>query len=236
MTGILLSFVYMLKTGSRGCLLSSVVLFAVSFWVSKRKLQVATIALPVLAIGFALMPSRFSPPLFVDFHSGPPSATLPCRTISTIQSTMEREELFKRSLEYTITHPLFGVGAGQFAVALTGDAAQIWRVVGLAGNTQFVHAGVGRVRDSSISVLCRRDLLTFRRSYGLYRAVAGRPQFREIEGLAFCLFAGILVYSIGTFFFHMAYTGLLPLLSGHAVALAAAAKPVLASANERRAA
>lgn len=228
--GMLLSFVYLLKTGSRGCLISALILFAVAFAVNRRKMMVAAVALPVLLIGFLAMPS-YSVRRFALLFSSGPVQNVSMADMASLESAAEREELFKRSLEYTLMHPIFGVGAGQFAVALTGDAAKNGKWAAWLGT----HNSYTQVSSECgiPAFLCYAGVifLTFRRSFGIYRAATGNPQLRAIEGLGFCIFAATLVYSVATFFFHEAYTGLLPLLSGQAVALSIVAKPILESAK-----
>jgi O-antigen ligase len=44
--------------------------------------------------------------------------------VAAIGSQVQRQELFKKSLYITITHPLLVVGPDQFAVAVAGDSAK----------------------------------------------------------------------------------------------------------------
>src|SRR5271165_1989881 len=48
--GILISLVYIVKTGSRGCLLSAILLYVAMIIVSKRRILLVLIALPVVAV------------------------------------------------------------------------------------------------------------------------------------------------------------------------------------------
>jgi hypothetical protein len=50
--------------------------------------------------------------------------------------------------------------------------------------------------------------------------------------LSLALLSGILVYSICSFFFHMAYTGTLPLLGGQTIALDFVARRQLQATGE----
>ncbi len=233
--GILLSFIYMLKTGSRGCLLSAVALLAVIFFASKRKVQLIVIAGPLIAIGLALSPSLALSRFSLIFDTAPTQA-LTAEEGAAIGSTTEREELLKKGVEFTFTHPVFGVGTGQFSVAYTGDAEKQGKHAPWLGTHNSYTQVSSECGIPAFICYMAIIILTFRRTYGIYRRTARFPELAELRGLAFCLFAGILVYSIGTFFFHMAYTVVLPLLSGQAVALNFAVEPLLAAAESRRAA
>ena len=48
---------------------------------------------------------------------------------SAAASQTQRTQLFHQSLHYAVTHPLVGVGPGQFAVAVFGDAVREGRPV-----------------------------------------------------------------------------------------------------------
>ncbi len=233
--GILLSVSYMLKTGSRGCLLSAIVLFLVVFFASKRKAQFALISVPVLALGLAVIPSAALRRFSLIFEPPPPAEAMTAEDEAAIGSTTQREELLRKGLEFTITHPVFGVGTGQFAVAYTGDAEKQGKHAPWLGTHNSYTEISSECGIPAFICYMAIIVLTFRRSYRIYRRAAKYPQLAELRGLAFCLFAGILVYSIGTFFFHMAYTVVLPLLSGQAVALNFAAEPLLAAAERLKA-
>src|SRR5205807_8886602 len=69
-------------------------------------------------------------------------------------------------------------------------------------------------------------IFTIRLSYKLYKQTVDKPEFREIMGMSYCLLMGALVYAVSTFFFHMAYTGALPVLGGLTLSLHLAAQPV----------
>ncbi len=84
---------------------------------------------------------------------------------------------------------------------------------------------------------CAVIVICFRLNYGMFRATRDNPVHREVAGLSLALLSGTLVYSIGTFFFHMAYSAVLPGLSAMTVALYFVTKPVIeASAKAKPAA
>jgi O-antigen ligase len=70
-------------------------------------------------------------------------------------------------------------------------------------------------------------VMCLRLAYRMYKAARDKPELRDVMALSWCLFCGLVVYAVGTMFFHMAYTGGLPLLSGMTLALWLATKDQL---------
>jgi O-antigen ligase len=231
--GISASVVYILKTGSRGSLVSALVLFFVVLWVSRRRIQIVVVTLPLVAIGLAVIPAS-SLHRFTLIFDPDPEQSLDVNESAAVGSSKQRQELLKKGLEYTVTHPIFGIGMGQFAVAYTGDAEKKRQHAPWLGSHNSYTQVSAECGIPAFTCYMAILVLTFRRSWQVYKRAARKPHLQEIKGLAFCLAAGVIVYSIGTFFFHMAYTVLLPLLAGQAVAISRAAEPVLAAAERRR--
>ena len=229
--GILVSVVYMLRTGSRGCLVAGFALILLIFFISRNKLAILVLTLPILAIGLIFAPSQSLHRLMLLSDSAP---VVDAASGSAIGSSMQRQELFKRSLVETLKHPLFGVGPDQFAVAVAGQAMKRgeWAAwVGTHNSYTQVSSECGIpafVCYLMIIVWC------FRLSYRIYKQSSNYPELNEITALSFYLLASTLVYAVGTFFFHMAYSGNLPGLAGMALAIHLAARPVLEQAHAGR--
>ena len=69
----------------------------------------------------------------------------------------------------------------------------------------------------------------FRSNWRLYRQTRHNPALKDVTTLSFCLLASALVYAVSTFFFHIAYSGGLPMQAGFSLALRLAAEPLLAA-------
>ena len=233
--GILGSFIYMLRTGSRGCLLSAVVLFLVMLFVSRRRFQMLAVTIPVLAVALAIIPSE-SLHRFTLIFQQDPSQPMDTNEVAAAGSMAERQVLLRKGLEFTFTHPLVGVGMGQFAAAYTGEAEKEGKHAPWLGTHNSYTEISSECGIPAFICYMAVIVLSFRRTYGVYVKAVNQPQYRELEGLAVCLLSGLLVYSIATFFFHMAYTDVLPLLSGQAVALARVAKPYFTGSDAPQAA
>jgi O-antigen ligase len=123
---------------------------------------------------------------------------------------------------------------GEFVVAVMGEAAKKseWApALGTHNSYTQVSSECGipaLIFYVAVIVFC------FQKSYRLYKLAAGKVEFREVEGLAFSLLIGTLIYAVATFFFHIAYSGLLPMLSGETMALYTVAYPVLAREKDPR--
>jgi hypothetical protein len=221
--GILFSIMYALKTGSRGGLLASVVLFGVIFFVSKNKLKVLILALPILAGGIIALPSATIHRL-LQFGTEESASANSESDIAAINSRLERTELLKRSLYLTFTHPLLGVGPDQFATAVSGQDAQ----QGIHEPWLGTHNSYTQVSSEcgipALICYCAVLVFCFRSNWQLYRQTRDNPGLSEITNLSFCLFAGAFVYAIATTFFHIAYSGALPSLGGFSLALRLAAE------------
>ncbi len=145
----------------------------------------------------------------------------------SIGSQQQRQRLFMRSLYHTLHNPLLGVGPNEFVVAENGDKAKL----GLWSEWLGTHNSYTQVSSESgipgfifyTGVL----VMSIRLSYRMHKATRDRPELRDVMALSLCLFCGLVAYAVGTIFFHMAYTGGLPLLSGMTLALWLASKDQL---------
>jgi len=223
--GITLSTVFALKTGSRGCLVAGLAMLGMIFLFSRSKFKVASIALPILGAALLSLPPstlhRLSlllaaPEMAMD-ESGSDQASL--------ASEFQRQGLLKKSLDYTLAHPLFGVGPDQFATAVFGEASKEGEYVPWLGTHNTYTQVSSECGIPALVFYCVPILLCFRLNYRLYRRTRNHAVYREIAGLNLCLLAATLVYALSTFFFHIAYSMSLPALAGFSVALYFASSP-----------
>jgi O-antigen ligase len=233
--GILLSLFYMFKTGSRGCVLALGIAFLFTFALSKQKARMALVAIPVLLIAVIFMPQTSARRILLIFH-GTSTTVASGDDASALASQAERTNLLQQSLSLTMHHPLFGVGMGQFVTAVMGEAAKEGKWAANLGTHNSYTQVSSECGIPALIFYCSIIVFCFQRSYRLYQLAGRNPQFKQIEGLAFSLLIGTLVYAVATFFFHIAYSGLLPLISGEVMALYTVAYPVVSRAAypERR--
>jgi O-antigen ligase len=227
--GILLSTFYAVRTGSRGSVIAASAMLILIFLLSRSRWKVA--ALGLAALGIALVASiggessstlhRLS---LLSSDTSSPDETE--SDMASVASQIQREEVLKTSLRYTLSYPLFGVGPDQFATAVSQDAAEAGQQVPWVGTHNTY---------TQISSECGIPALIFylavigaclRSNLRLYRRTRDLPAYRELASLSRCLLAGILVFAVSAFFFHMAYSPYLPSLAGFTVALQCVARAI----------
>jgi O-antigen ligase len=224
--GILLSTFYAFRTGSRGSVVAASAMLILIFALSRNKRNVVALGIATLAvvlvgtIGSQSSSALHRLSLLSSDASSPPESE---SDVSSVASQVEREQLFKTSLRYTLLHPLFGVGPDQFATAVSQDAARASQHLPWLG-THNTYTQVSSecgipalIFYAAVIGLCLRSNLR------LYRRTRDRPADRELASLSRCLLAGTLVYAVSAFFFHMAYNAYLPVLAGFTVAIQLAA-------------
>lgn len=106
----------LLKTGSRGSMLSfAVVLVMLFFGLSAgRKMIVAVCGIFIVLLAFLVLPDDLRR-RYTTYFSSDGVGDTEADVDSPIGSTDHRLYLLQRSLEFTLTHPVFGVGPAQFA-------------------------------------------------------------------------------------------------------------------------
>jgi hypothetical protein len=233
--GFPITLLYMLKTGSRGAALACVAFVAVAFLYSRGAAKFAVIAgvAATLAVAVVTVPSSTLSRLVLIFLDPKEEArseqVYTQQEIYDIGSQIARWELVKLSLWYTVTHPVFGVGPGEFVDTVAGDAAKESRRSGWVGT----HNAYTQVSSECglpgafcyIAVLW----LTLRTAHRLLAQSRGHPALVEVNQLAFALLTMTVTFAVSALFHHIAYTGHLALLAGQVLAFSRAARPFLES-------
>jgi len=214
--GITTALVYSLQTGSRGGAIAILTLVAVIFLIGNQKLLVLALVLVAGAAAILIVPSA-------AFHrisliTGD-EEIVNTADLSAAGSVEQRIALLRQSVEFTITHPLLGVGPGQFAVAVDGeDQKKGERSAWLGTHNSYteVSSECGIPAFLFYIGIVGMCLLSNLR---IYRRSVNQPQLRQLNALAFCTFCGSVVFAVATFFYHIAYTSYLPVIAGMTVAL-----------------
>jgi len=226
LAGILFSVMYALKTASRGCMLAAIAMFLLIFLSSRNKLATAIFALPAIGLSLLLLPSATVHRLLLFGFDSSELQAQSESDVAAIGSQIERQELFKKSLYYTATHPLLGVGPNQFAVAVAGDSAKQGVHSAWLGTHNTYTQVSSECGIPAFICYCAVLVLSFRSNWRLYRQSRDNPGLKDVANLSFCLLVGVLVYAVSTFFFHIAYSGGLPQLAGFTLALQLVAEPL----------
>ena len=149
-----------LSTGSRGALVGIAATIALVMVLSKPKVKLALlIGLPTIAlVALPLVPTKSAERFASIFKSEGEDKT------DATASSEARKRLLQQSITLTFTHPLLGVGPGQFMDS-EGELAKASHERGMWHATHNTYTQVSsRVRHSGVFVLCFRDLRYLRKA------------------------------------------------------------------------
>jgi len=226
---IFLMLLIISKCGSRGALITIAVLFMLAFLrasiMGKTKLLLAVVG--ICTILLALMPGKLIRRYKTldeseeqqTFSAGDDNYDERMET-SAVTSAQHRRDLLKRSIKYTLQHPLFGVGPGMFPVAEDTDMRnQGFR----KGTWQGTHNSYTQVSsEEGIPALIAYIVvivLSFRRTSQLMRKTKDDPRLRSITNCATALNYCMMIYAVSVFFDYIAYTSMLSVFAGLCMAL-----------------
>lgn len=217
--GFVTSVYFLLKTESRGAFLAIVIMLLCTLVVSsKYRLRLLPILLltPLLLV---FLPDQVVHRLtFVKLDSEHAVATTNDEGASLV-SQQEREKLLRRSIVIMFHHPLFGVGIGEFADAIyTEDKEQGLQTAALGTHNSYTQIGSECGIPALITYLALIGL-SIKTSYRVLKRSSLDPRMETLTGAATCIVALTVGYAVGTFFYHTAYSGGLPLLTGAAAGL-----------------
>ena len=135
-----------------------------------------------------------------------------------VQSTAARTYLLKSSIQFTMQHPIFGVGPGEFsdyeaAFAKNKGKRPAWLVTHNAYTQVSSEAGIPALLFFLTAVV-----LSFRTFGRVQRAARSRPQLRSMALACFCCQLSLVGFCTAIIFLSLAYTMYLPTMSGLALA------------------
>jgi len=117
-------------------------------------------------------------------------------------SEIQRQNVFWRSIEFTLDNPLLGVGLGNFAIKSGNDSGRSSDWLGTHNTYTQISSEAG------IPALLLYVSLVFGSVRGMMRvarATDGKPEFEEFFFLARATLAGLLVFAFAGFFAHLGY-------------------------------
>lgn len=221
------------KTGSRGALIAFGALVLTVFLRASLmdRLKLIVVGGLVLGIVVGLMPgkllrrySTFNGAENEDVVVADSSDYDAALEASATSSTQTRRELLRKSIKFTLQHPLFGVGPGMFTVAEDADAKANGK---RKGTWQGTHNSYTQV-SSEIGIpgalaYMAVILLSLKRTAALYKRTRGDPRLAQIRYCALGLNYCMIVYTVSVLFDYIAYTSMLSVFSGLTAALDATA-------------
>lgn len=239
---VLVVMVYIIsKTGSRGAMISFGVLYLVMLYHASviGKARLLLIGGLFLCSALAFLPSALKDrykTLFTEDRVEAEETGDQGMLNNAVSSTESREHLLRQSLILTATHPLFGVGAGQFPVAENNLSIAQGKPKGSWLGTHNSYTQVASEMGlPGLFFFVSVFFLSLKSANALYRATKDHPQLIEISAQAEALFLSLICLAITDLFIHLAYTMLLPVLAGMTVSLVNTTRPLLAEFHRRQA-
>ncbi|HTS64590.1 MAG TPA: O-antigen ligase family protein [Candidatus Acidoferrales bacterium] len=215
------------KTGSRGSFIAFAatlfVVFLRSSAIGKLKLIIGGFVILALLVG--LMPGKLvrrytsfseetDPVVNVDDDYDPDMQA------TAASSTKSRRELLKKSIKFTLRHPVFGVGPGMFPVAEDADAKENGQRVGKWQGTHNSYTQVSsELGIPALVAYVAIIVLSLKQTTALYRRTRGDPRLKGIGYCAMALNYCLVVYAVSVIFDYIAYSSMLSVFAGLAAAL-----------------
>lgn len=141
-----------------------------------------------------------------------------------VGSNEGRKTLLLDSLALTATHPLFGVGPGNFAPSDADRASQAGKP-GMWLLTHNTYTEISAETGVPGFILFIGTLVsTYRLLRSTYKRSRNRTEYRAIHNAAFCMMLSLMGFCICIFFASMSYRFYFPALVGLTVSFAAAAQ------------
>jgi hypothetical protein len=205
-----------LGTASRGGLLGLIgALVYMLFKGNMRQRLALIVGVPILAVILAgALPQEAMIRLGSLFGEEPPGA----RQLEALESQESRSYLFKKSVQYTLEHPLLGIGVDTFPTYEGGEA----RRKGEHGNWHVSHCAWTQISSDCgipglIFYICAwgSSILLVNRTHGIARKQGNK----EVVSACFCYLLSATGFLISITFLANAYRMYFPLMVGLAVSL-----------------
>jgi hypothetical protein len=213
----------MLATGSRGALIGIIVAVGYAFLRATAKQRVVSLAVaPVCALVLVTVLPDATVNRLTSFSSDDESADL-----GAIQSKTTREYLFRRSIHHTLTHPILGVGPGQFSNFEGNQRIE----AGMMGMWHSTHNSLTQISSECgipgalfYLIAC---VITYRILNRITRE-ARRLGMVEMSAAAWWTLVSFVGYTGAAMFLNLGYLYYYPMLTGLAIAFESAFKQELA--------
>ncbi len=236
-----------LRTGSRGTFLSLLGVTTVFFFIGGRgtKLMILATGL-LLAITAAFIAPKATlqrltlivtdaQQAAAEAKAEPESGSGSGDVERSIASQASRQELLKKSIEFTLQHPIFGVGPTEFPDVLQQDAKAEGR------HAQYLRPHNAYTQISAeagipaLAFYLAVMLLAIRANYRFYKAVRGVPGLEAVFAQSVSLLALSLVYALNSVFVHVSAFSYQSLAVGLSLATHLAAQGELPLLNAKSA-
>ena len=219
--GVTYGCLVIMRTGSRGGLvgLLAALLVFFLFYATPFQRLALVVAIPLAVL---VILSSLPAPTLRRITSFTASADV---SEEAIASSNAREYLLSKSIEYTVEHPLVGVGPGQFSQyegrnnRLGGTAHGYWHETHNTFTQVSSECGIPALLFFVASIVSSFALLN-----STYRQVSSRVDCRDMRAMISCIILGLSAFCVGIFFLSFAYMFYLPALGGLAISVSCAAR------------
>jgi len=222
-----------LRTASRGGALALALAILFFLWRGTAPQRAALLVfVPLMLTGLAVtMPGDVLQRLR-EFSTEAPASTDAANSSSdddavsaeAIGSAQGRQYALQKSLEYTITHPVFGVGPGQFATFEGGQSKE----EGKHGAWRGTHNTFTQVSSEcgipALFFFVGGLISTYLLLNRAYLKARQRADCKDIQIAAFCILMGMVGFCTAATFLNFAYMFYQPALGGLAIAFDRAAE------------
>jgi O-antigen ligase len=141
-----------------------------------------------------------------------------------VESSEARKYLFRKSVEYTLTHPIFGVGPGQFSNYEGQHNIVVGTTHGYWHETHNMFTQVSSECGIPAFFFFTAGLVsTWRMLSGTYRKARERADCADIQTAVLCVMIGMAGFCVAATFLNFAYFFYQPALGGLAIAISSAA-------------
>jgi len=235
-SGLTLYGLYLIiSTGSRGGLLALGIAVLFCLWKLRlrQKVSVAVVATILACTATAVVPQR----VLLRFSTifGSPTRANESELAAAEESAEARNFLLRQSILVTLSHPLFGVGIGQFGnfegqASLQNGGRSYWNET----HNSFTQAS-SEMGIPAMALYIAAIIGSYRMLNRVHRLEQqhSTPGVQQIKTSAFCLLLSLVGFCAASFFLSLAYRFYLPAFAGLAIALTRAvgqsAKPVAAA-------
>lgn len=210
-----------LRTGSRGALVTIAVLGVVLLWKlpsAVHKLAMAVMLFLAAALGLLLLPGSVVQRYKLLFSK---DDTLPTNTMEqqALESSESRRAILRRSIEMTFEHPVFGVGPGNFATAEN----RLAQGEGRRGAWLQTHNSYTQVSSEcgipALLMFASAIVWSLRRAWRYHSRLVNLEMGPQAIGFLAVLLS-LLSFAVNICFASLAYTFYVPTLVGMVGALA----------------
>ena len=213
------SMIYALRTASRGGLLGSLAAFICITMISKYKVPILGFSAVIAVLAAFLVPSQTMDRLKLAFSRPSVYEAKTDDELSAIASAMQRRELLQRSVVVALTHPVFGVGPGQFAVSENGESAKKGQWSSWLGTHNSYTQVAAECGLPAFFCYMAVIVFCFRANFRIVRATRKNPIYADLYAMSVCTLVSMTIYAVCTFFDHIAYSAQLAILGGYTLSL-----------------